>query len=314
MHSSIIITSLCAALAVAKPLQHMGKHIKKDYVTDLDIVIETVFVTVTAGSPPAVETPQAEATTVVVMNTVYAQAETPVATSSPKAAAVFAAVSPVEAAEPAPTTTIAPVVVPTTAAPVVVSTPEPVVAPVPVTSAAPAASGYEGTILERHNAHRANHSANALVYNATLAGYAKNTAQKCVFAHDMTQGGGGYGQNIVENGRLPWTGVNIASAAAFGITEQWYNGEEPLYASSYTKDNPATSADVLHFTQVVWKATTDVGCYTAQCAQGTVDAGAPTAFTVCNYWPQGNFGGQYGNNVAQGSGAATQHATIEWSA
>jgi uncharacterized protein YkwD len=184
MHSSIIITSLCAALAVAKPLQHMGKHIKKDYVTDLDIVIETVFVTVTAGSPPAVETPQAEATTVVVMNTVYAQAEAPAASPPPKAAAVFAAVSPVKAPEPAPTT-VAPVVVPTTAAPVVVSTPAPVV-PAPVTSAAPVAdSSYEGTILDRHNAHRANHSANALVYNDTLAGYAKNTAQKCVFAHDM---------------------------------------------------------------------------------------------------------------------------------
>ena len=102
-----------------------------------------------------------------------------------------------------------------------------------------------------------------------------------------TQGGGGYGQNIVYNGQNPWSGVDLASAAAFGITESWYNGEEPLYASSYKHDNPVTSADVLHFTQVVWKATTDVGCYTATCAAGTLSPKSTTAYTVCNYWPQG---------------------------
>jgi hypothetical protein len=208
MHSSIFITSLCATLAVAKPLHHLGKHIKKDYVTDLDIVIETVYVTVTPGSSP-VETPvdtPVEPTTVVVMNTVYAQAEAIPATTFTPQAAVFAAtrkhksptkapassnvvlVEPSSSAAPevVPSSSVAPVVVPaTTAAPVVVdSTPAP--APVPATSAAPAAdSSYEGTILARHNAHRSNHSASALVYNNTLAGYAKTTAEKCIFAHDM---------------------------------------------------------------------------------------------------------------------------------
>jgi hypothetical protein len=152
-----------------------------------------------------------------------------------------------------------------------------------------------------------------LTYNATLAGFAKTIAENCVWGHDMTQGGGGYGQNIVQNGRLPWTGVDVASAAAFGITEQWYNGEEPFYASSYGLDNPNTGADVLHFTQVVWKATTSVGCHTAQCAQGTVDGRAPTAYTVCNYFPPGNFGGQYAKNVARGKGTAASHASIQWS-
>jgi hypothetical protein len=123
----------------------------------------------------------------------------------------------------------------------------------------------------------------------------------------------------------------MPSVAAYGITEQWYNSEEPLYSNSYSysKDNPATSADVLHFTQMVWQETTDVGCYSASCAQGTVDPGAPTAFTVCNYWPQGkqynhfnlqlsltdvgNWGGEYGDNVNSPNGMPTQHETIQWS-
>jgi hypothetical protein len=152
-----------------------------------------------------------------------------------------------------------------------------------------------------------------LSYDTTLAGYAKTIAERCVWGHDMTQGGGGYGQNIVYNGRLPWTGVNVASAAAYGITEQWYNGEEPFYGSSYGLANPNTNAQVLHFTQVVWKGTRLVGCHTAQCPQGTVDSRVPTAYTVCNYSPPGNYRGQFNLNVARGKGTPATHATIKWS-
>ena len=35
---------------------------------------------------------------------------------------------------------------------------------------------------------------------------------------------------------------------------------------SYTPDNPGNS---LHFTQVVWKATTQLGCASATCAAGS---------------------------------------------
>jgi uncharacterized protein YkwD len=202
MHSSIILTSLFAALAVAKPMQHLAKHIKKEYVTDMDVVVETVFVTVTSANQAPAETPEAEAETVVVMNTVYAKPAPPAST---RAAAYVApkpktrsrrpsspaVATPVASSEPAPvvvpSSSAAPaVVVPTTTAAPVVVVPTTSDDPAPATSAAPAAdSSYQSTILYRHNAHRANHSASALVYNNTLAGYAKVLADRCKFAHDL---------------------------------------------------------------------------------------------------------------------------------
>jgi uncharacterized protein YkwD len=176
------------------------------------VVVETVFVTVTSANQAPAETPEAEAETVVVMNTVYAKPAPPASTraaayvapkpktrsrrpSSPAVATPVASsepapvVVPSSSAAPAvvvPTTTAAPVVVPTTTAAPVVVVPTTSDDPAPATSAAPAAdSSYQSTILYRHNAHRANHSASALVYNNTLAGYAKVLADRCKFAHDL---------------------------------------------------------------------------------------------------------------------------------
>ena len=53
-----------------------------------------------------------------------------------------------------------------------------------------------------------------------------------------------------------------------------------------------------HFSQIVWAASTSVGCATFDCnAQGlaNVASDTPKYFTVCNYYPEGNMGGQYHN-------------------
>jgi len=44
-------------------------------------------------------------------------------------------------------------------------------------------TSYQQIVLDNHNNHRANHSANALVWNTTLANQAKVWAERCVFAH-----------------------------------------------------------------------------------------------------------------------------------
>ena len=44
-----------------------------------------------------------------------------------------------------------------------------------------------------------------------------------------------------------------------------------------------------HFTQVVWKSTTKVGCGFSTCGDNDL--------LVCNYSPAGNFAGQYLENV-----------------
>ena len=62
--------------------------------------------------------------------------------------------------------------------------PEPEPTPEQPTTPGPDAD-YKDTMLYHHDIHRANHSAPALKWDDTLAGYALNTAKGCVFEHDM---------------------------------------------------------------------------------------------------------------------------------
>ncbi|RSL49318.1 hypothetical protein CDV31_007695 [Fusarium ambrosium] len=162
---------------------------------------------------------------------------------------------------------------------------------------------YTSIMLNYHNIHRANHSAPDLVWDETLAGYAENTANGCVFEHDMTQGNGGYGQNLASWGATGDIDDMQKKSAAGGITNQWYNSEMGNWAY-YGQENPPDGMDIQlygHFTQVVWKDTTKVGCATVKCPAGSV-LQYPSWYTVCNYKSQGNFGGRYGDNVLQPKG------------
>jgi hypothetical protein len=78
-----------------------------------------------------------------------------------------------------------------------------------------------------------------------------------------------------------------------------------------------------HFSQIVWKSTTSVGCYTQYCPNGLANTGSGVSpyFTVCNYSPPGehqsltfvefhvdsstgNFAGEYGANIPAPGGEA----------
>jgi hypothetical protein len=77
-------------------------------------------------------------------------------------------------------------------------------------------------------------------------------------------------------------------SAAGGITNQWYNSEMGNWAF-YGQENPPDGMDIQlygHFTQVVWKDSTKVGCATVKCPAGSV-LQYPSWYTVCNYNPQG---------------------------
>jgi hypothetical protein len=74
------------------------------------------------------------------------------------------------------------------------------------------------------------------------------------------------------------------------ITEGLYNGEVNSYVYFGMEPDLSTFGEWGHFTQIVWKSSSSVGCYTADCsATGLVNAGPPIPpyFTVCNYEPAG---------------------------
>jgi hypothetical protein len=98
--------------------------------------------------------------------------------------------------------------------------------------------------------------------------------------------GGGYGQNIA-------AGVAPDNITAI-ITNLFYNGEINYFDGQYGKAQPdMTNFEKWgHFSQIVWKATTHVGCYTKDCSgQGLGNTGGNVSpyFTVCNYKSAGTF-------------------------
>ena len=122
--------------------------------------------------------------------------------------------------------------------------------------------------LKAHNDERAQHGAVALTWDDTLAAAAQKWANNCVFQHS---GGslGPYGENLAAG-----TGdFTIAQALNAWATEPYVEGQPS------------------HFTQMVWKATTQVGCAVQTCTG--IFGSTPAKFYVCEYSPQGNVIGEF---------------------
>ena len=184
MHFSTVLSVLFAVTALAAPF-NLNKRV-------LDVVIEVVTVTDIVYDD-VVPTPAPAALPV---NPPVAAPVVPTTTpTSTTAAYTPPAVVQVPTTAPAP-------VAPAPAAPAVVVAPavsSPAVVPVQQ-AASPAVGGapmtlvpdldvtsptYAAIALEHHNVHRANHSAQALTYNQTLATWAQAKAESCVWDETM---------------------------------------------------------------------------------------------------------------------------------
>jgi len=134
--------------------------------------------------------------------------------------------------------------------------------------------------LDAHNTIRSLHNATALTWSVDLAKKAESWADRCEFKHsDGVLSDTPYGENIVAGtGNFQIT----AAVATFVQDQDQYDPANPSY---------------LHFTQVVWKSTTELGCAVAQCP-GLFDntIGIPSLY-VCLYNPAGNVIGHAPENV-----------------
>lgn len=128
--------------------------------------------------------------------------------------------------------------------------------------------------LQAHNQKRTLHGVPNVSWSTAVEASAQAYANTCPSGHSGT----GYGENLA-------FASNIMSLQ--NVVNLWYN-EEPLYDYNNPGWNPAAG----HFTQVVWKSTTLIGCgYRTGCA------GAWPNIWVCQYNPAGNFLGQFSANV-----------------
>ncbi|KAI8995557.1 CAP domain-containing protein [Trametes punicea] len=133
--------------------------------------------------------------------------------------------------------------------------------------------------LQAHNSVRAQHGAAPLTWSDDLAAKAQEWANNCVFQHS---GGklGPFGENLAAG-----TGSSYGFQAAI---KSWTDE-----VSQYDPNNPQPS----HFTQVVWKSTTQVGCAMQSCNGIFAASFGPAKFFVCEYSPQGNVIGEFAQNV-----------------
>jgi len=132
-------------------------------------------------------------------------------------------------------------------------------------------------LLALHNAHRADHHAPALTWSDTLSQQGQAWAEMCKIKHSTL----GHGENIyVTSGRFD--GAQATTA--------WY--QEIL---QYDFGSPGFSSGTGHFTQVVWKGTTEIGCGVAYCSN-MKNFGAGY-LAVCEYSPPGNYANTYAANV-----------------
>ncbi|KAI6291374.1 hypothetical protein MCOR34_010193 [Pyricularia oryzae] len=136
---------------------------------------------------------------------------------------------------------------------------------------------FQAAMLTTHNRFRSQHSAPDLEWNDTLADSSAShldsvaTPSRCEFAHS----GGPYGENLA----LGYADA-AAGVVAWGDERRGYD-----FGSGEFDDRTG------HFTQMVWRDTSDVGCGRKLCGGG--DDGGARWFLVCQYWPRGNIVGSF---------------------
>jgi hypothetical protein len=147
-----------------------------------------------------------------------------------------------------------------------------------------------------HNAKRALHmNTHALTFDADLAADAQAYADGCPTGHGTAASRDYQGENLYWAG-ASWDGTGVAAGPVVSYENainSWY-GEIADYlwpaASGATKTNGGV---IGHFTQVVWRSTTKVGCGANSKCSNMFGDGWANNVVVCRYDPAGNLEGSF---------------------
>lgn len=140
--------------------------------------------------------------------------------------------------------------------------------------------------LRQHNCARrtmvpvANPRIAPLRWSPAIAQTAQAYANQCIWQHSGTPG---LGENLYA--AAPWSAAQTQAANSWAGEFADYN---------YASNTCATGEQCGHYTQMVWRATSQLGCGIRNCSTGTpFDPQFPNwTLVVCNYSPPGNYIGQ----------------------
>ncbi|KAF6006070.1 hypothetical protein HII13_005190 [Brettanomyces bruxellensis] len=265
--SSVVLCSVLVQLASAAPV------FVTDFVTQMVTVTvmahQDVSTTTTTTSPASTTTSSSASTVVTTSSTVWSDATTSTSTLqdlTTSSSSYTPATSKENAATTLSTIITSPAAPATSSATTTSST-----AATSSSSSSSSVSTFQQTMIDTHNAKRALHQAGDLTWDSTLESYAQDYADKYDCSGTLTHSGGPYGENLA---------VGYSSD---GAVEAWYDeGNDYDYSSCSTYD---------HFTQVVWKSTTKLGCGIKHCGGSVGD------YIICSYNPAGNYIGECTENV-----------------
>uniref|UniRef100_A0ACD6AKH4 Uncharacterized protein n=1 Tax=Avena sativa TaxID=4498 RepID=A0ACD6AKH4_AVESA len=130
--------------------------------------------------------------------------------------------------------------------------------------------------LSPHNTARTAVGVGGVRWSTKLQAYAQSYANQRVGDCKLQHSGGPYGENIF------WGGAGADWKAADAVN-LWV-GEKKDY--DHGSNGCAAGKQCGHYTQVVWRASTSIGCARVVC---NANRGV---FTVCSYEPRGNIVGQ----------------------
>mgnify|MGYP001321621815 CR=1 FL=1 len=131
------------------------------------------------------------------------------------------------------------------------------------TSGSTASSGFEADILNAHNEKRALHGIQSLAWNDTLAKYAADYAASTFSCNNvkLVHSNGPYGENLA-----------AGYSGGYKPVDAWYDE-----IKQYDFSNPGFNEATGHFTQLVWKSTSQVGCAKVTCDNSW------SQYTICEY-------------------------------
>ncbi|RLV96262.1 hypothetical protein JA1_000429 [Spathaspora sp. JA1] len=132
---------------------------------------------------------------------------------------------------------------------------------------------FSQQILDAHNQKRALHGVSPLTWEQAAYDYAQAYADKYDCSGNLVHSGGPYGENLA-------LGYNDGPSAV----NAWYN--------EGTNYDYGSETDYDHFTAIIWKSTTKLGCAYKDCSAENWGK-----YIICSYDPAGNVLGEMSANV-----------------